>query len=187
MFSVTWAHYGQSEIYCRIYCNRSDCWTYPVNSIAAGQQVFVRDCTADWLCMIQLLHPAATAVPHLTATTVLLGQPECASASSPFLIVAAIPNNLSDLACRPPDRLVYRPASCADAVPLTSLDWKGKYHLTAHGRGDAAPGSQRELLLEAQAAYATGLLAALVEDPATSQVPPRHRPLPTRPAQVACA
>lgn len=55
----------------------------------------------------------------------------------------------------------------------------------AHGRGDAAPGSLRELLLEAQAAYATGLLAALVEDPATSQVPPRHHPLPTCPAQVA--
>lgn len=36
-------------------------------------------------------------------------------------------------------------------------------------RGDPAPATVRAFLLEAQATYATGVLAALVEDPQTSQ------------------
>lgn len=45
-----------------------------------------------------------------------------------------------------------------------------RVYLSAYRRGDAPPSSQREMLMEAQATYATGLLAVLIEDPNQSQV-----------------
>lgn len=52
-------------------------------------------------------------------------------------------------------------------------------------RGDPPPATVRAFLLEAQATYATGVLAAMIEDPQTSQVSPQCLHMRTAPSPIA--